>query len=50
MRLKKYKEFESVNESFTKSDLYYDFLRKYSLDDDFFLDNLTHVNDNIKYL
>jgi hypothetical protein len=45
MRLKKYNEFESLNESFQKSDEYYNFIRENSLDNIFFLDNLAFVED-----
>lgn len=46
MRLKKYSEFESINESlFSSSDEYYQFLRENSLPRNFFKDNLAYVED-----
>lgn len=45
MRLKSYIDFNSVNESFQRSNESENFLKDHSLDRDFFLDNLSYVND-----
>ena len=45
MRLKRYIEFNTINESFQRSNQSDIFLRDHSLDRDFFLDNLEYVND-----
>ena len=45
MRLKRYIEFNSVNESFQRSNQSENFLRDHSLEREFFLDSLEYVND-----
>lgn len=45
MRLKKYNEFQSINENFANSNEYSNFLKEKSLDREFFTDNLMSISD-----
>ena len=47
MRLKKYSEFGVINESFSNSKYYSDFIKDNSLSRDVFMDNLTFVEDMV---
>ena len=45
MRIKKWDNFQIINESFARSNEYSDFLSDNALSDDFFTDSLREVND-----